>query len=124
LGQRIANLLHVVWFAVFLYLWLIKGRIHLSYDTIAVSITALEVILVVGGIFGFTYFQFVAERKAEKVAKDAVAQEVERLLPATVRRILKELREESEKLGSDNSSEKRMQEMMDSLDGKSGEDGK
>ena len=73
--QKICNGLHLVWAGLFLYLWVVKGRSYLNYDTLSASITMLEMTLVVGGLLSFGYFKYVAEHKAEDVAKKTAEEE-------------------------------------------------
>jgi hypothetical protein len=117
-----------VWLAALVYLWNSKGRYHFNYDTISVALTSLEMILVIGGVFGFTYFKFVAEKQAKDAAetwvklhlpdlvKAAVPDQVEKLLPSAVRRKLEEMEQERNKLGIENSDNRNLQETMNALD--------
>lgn len=73
--QNLANALHVFWFGAFLYLYNTKGRYYFNYDTLGIALTSLEVILVVGGVFGFAYFRFVAQDQAQRTAKKTAEEE-------------------------------------------------
>ena len=120
MGQRLANMLHIVWFGAVVYLWNTKGRYHFNYDTISVALTSLEMVLVIGGVFGFAYFKFVAEKQAKDVAeasvKLAVPAEVEKLLPSIVRRNLEEMEQERDKLGLDTPEDAKLQDAINALD--------
>lgn len=120
MGQKLANLLHVVWFGALLYLWNSRGLQAPDYDTISVALTSLEVVLVVAGIFGFTYFSFVAERKAKEVA-DAEAKRLleevkENQLPPLIEREVRRAIELSKQIGTETATEEDLREMMQSLD--------
>ncbi|KJS07891.1 MAG: hypothetical protein VR78_19015 [Hoeflea sp. BRH_c9] len=128
MGQRLSNLLHIVWFAAVVYLWNTKGRYHFNYDTISVALTSLEIILVVGGIFGFTYFRFVAEKKASEVAKEAAELEakatLKEQLPSMVAQEVRANMKALKSMGPEDVTEEQLTAMMQALSVKDDDNGK
>ncbi|MER8698970.1 hypothetical protein [Mesorhizobium sp. M1273] len=108
--------LHSLWAAAFLYLWN-NGNLHPeSWSGIGVSLTALEMSIVILGLAGFGFVSVIAEKVAIAAAKPAadgaareiatkiaaqVAEERVRIeLPSMVRRILEEQEKTEQVLGS------------------------
>lgn len=120
MGQKLANLLHLVWFGIALYLWNASGLPEPKLDTVSVTLTTLEVVIVISGIFGFTYFSYIAEKRAREVADEQTEKflrEVrEDLVPPLIQREVRRAIQAAKELGTEKASEAELQAMIQSLD--------
>jgi predicted negative regulator of RcsB-dependent stress response len=79
--QKVCNIIgfaNLIFFGCFVYLFNVEGRRYLDFDTLSESLTILQFIVAVGGIFGFSYFTQVAREKASDVAKKIAEEEARR----------------------------------------------
>ncbi len=120
MGQKLANLLHLVWFGIALYLWNASGLPKPEFDTVSVTLTTLEVVIVISGIFGFTYFSYIAEKKAREVAdeqtKDFLREMREDIIPPLIEREVRRAIQAAKEIGTEKATEADLQAMIQSLD--------
>ena len=98
-----------------LLLWNEKGQPN--YDHIGVSITVFQTLFGIAALYGFWALRGLTKEKAEEVAE----QELKKIAPPLIRRIAEET---MQAYGGDAPiSDKKMEGIMDELDGKEAEDG-
>ena len=73
------GLLHVAWISLAIYIWNQGGASNVDLDTLSMSMTAVEVTLVVLGVVGFGVATIVADRVARRAAPEAAKDEAREL---------------------------------------------
>lgn len=96
-------------------------------DFVSLVVSVFGILGGFAAIFGFIEIRGRAERKAIEAAtpkaEEIASQEVRKLLPSIIRRLLEEAETEKDKLGIDDPKEDRLQKMIDALDGNGEQNG-